>query len=96
MEQVEYIEIPESWTDTDSLLTSSLSSGNTYQLEARGGAVLIQEASSKPGDSDLGGVLLDGDGQKTIQYTVGSNNLYARGLSKGAHLNFVDVTPAGS
>lgn len=93
MEQVDFIAVPEEWTDTDTLLTSSLESGNTYKIEARGNSgCLLQEAGSKP--SDLGGVLLDGEGQKVIEYTVGTNNLYARALGKGVSLNIVDVTPA--
>ena len=92
MEQVDFILVPEDWTDTDSLLSSSLTSSNTYRIECRGDGCLIQEASSKP--SDFGGVLLDGKGQKTIDYTVGTNNLYARALGKNTYLNIVDITPA--
>ena len=94
MEQVDFIQVPEDWTDTDSLLTASLTSSNTYKIECRGDGCILQEASSKPNDTDLGGILLDGKGQKTVDYTVGTNNLYARALGKNTSLNIVDITPA--
>jgi len=94
MEQVDFIQVPEEWTDTDTLLSSSLTSSSTYKIECRGEGCLLQEASGKPNDTDLGGVLLDGKGQKSVDYTVGSNNLYARALGKNTYLNIVDITPA--
>ena len=95
MEQVEFIQITGEWTDIDDILTTSLTSSNSYQIECRGNSnALIQEASSKPGDDDFGGIMLDNGGQKTITYTVGSNTLYVKACGEYTSLNIVDVTPA--
>ena len=92
MEQVAYVEVTQEWTDINDYLSSDLTSGNSYQIEARNGNVLVQEASAKP--TDDGGVMLDEAGQKTITYTVGTNDLWVKGCGRYGHLNIVDVTPA--
>lgn len=92
MEQVAFVEVPEEWTDINDLLTSDLTSGNSYQIEARGSNVLVQEAAAKP--TDEGGVMLDENGTKTISYTVGTNDLWVKALGRYARVNIVDVTPA--
>lgn len=93
MEQVAFItDVKDEWTDINDYLSSDLSSGNSYQIEARGGKVLVQEASAKP--TDEGGVMLDEEGKKTITYTVGTNDLWVKGTGRYAQLNIIDVTPA--
>lgn len=91
MEQVEFVALKDEWEDLDDILSASLSSSESYNFECHGPTpCLVQFGTSKP--TDMGGILLDKDGQKILSYTVGSDNIYVRGVGGSSSLNIVQTS----
>ena len=84
MTQFAYIQLRNSWNDLATLLgTTTVTQGNTYTFEARGGAsgALIQEADTKP-TSNEAGVYLDRGGMKSFTWVAGdASKVWLKGNS---------------
>lgn len=91
MEQIAFVGLKDEWEDLDTLLTSSLTSTATYSFECHGSSdCLIQFGTTKP--TDMGGIKLDKDAQKTLSYTIGSDSIYVRGIGGASSLNIVKTS----
>lgn len=91
MEQVAFVSLKNEWEDLDSLLTASLASSSTYSFECHGPSdCLVQFGSSKP--TDMAGIKLDANGMKLLSYTIGTDNIYVRGIGGISTLNIVKTS----
>lgn len=91
MTQFAYVKLGNEWKDLETILgTTTVTTGNTYTFEARGGAsgALIQEASTKPTDDS--GVLLDRNGLKTFTWVAGeADEVWLKG--DGCYVNITET-----
>lgn len=91
MTQFAYFKLTNAWTDLATLLgTSTVTTGNTYTFEARGGAsgALIQDASTKP--TNDAGVYLDRSGLKFFDWIAGdASELWLKG--DGCYVNVTET-----
>ncbi len=91
MTQFAYFKLSNKWTDLATLLgTDTVTTGNTYTFEARGGAsgALVQEASTKP--TNEAGMSLDRSGLKTIDWVAGdASELWLKG--DGCYINVTET-----
>ena len=91
MEQVAFVSLKNEWEDLDSLLTSSLTSAATYSFECHGSCeCLIQFGTSKP--TNMAGIKLDANGMKLLSYTIGTDDIYVRGIGGASTLNIVKTS----
>ena len=91
MEQIELVALKNEWEKLDDLLSASLTSAETYSLESHGPCdCLVQEGDTKP--TDMGGIKLDKDGMKLLSYTVGTDDLWVRGVGGFSSLNITKTS----
>ena len=91
MEQEAFVSLKDEWEDLDDILSTSLTSAETYDFECHGPvACLVQFGTAKP--TDMGGILLDKDGLKKLSYTIASDNIYVRGVGGTSSLNIVKTS----